>query len=174
MMSNKTVVIVAIQRYLGLAHHMYQFISDKKYFDCSYMAIADYEQNEILRLAFDCYIFLGHPEDCSITREFLPLFTNLENKAGVIYGVEGNKAVIFGDGDVKKFAEFEKLFKNEIMHSSYPPYNKFELTFTPILSELMKTLPTDRKKKARLRRGQTEMGIRLFLYEKFGLWISKS
>ncbi len=170
-MLSKTVLIVAIQRYLGLAHHMYQFISEKEYCECSYMSIADYEQNEILKLAFDYFIFLGHPEDCSLTKGFLPLFTNLENKAGVIYGVEGNKAVIFGDGDLTKYAEFEKLFKYEVPYSIYQSNNKFELMFTPVLSELMKTLPTDRKKKAKLRRGQTEMGIRLFLTEKFKPWI---
>jgi len=75
------------------------------------MTVTSFEEDKSIMDNVDYLIILGHPEDNSLSKQYLPEINNLENNSGAIYGFRGKIAVICGDGDLSKLHLFMKLFK---------------------------------------------------------------
>jgi|GEM_PF-5109721 hypothetical protein len=173
-MSSKKILVVTTSRYLDLASRLTGHISKMDFFESSCMTVTSFEEDKSIMDKVDYLIILGHPEDNSLSKQYLPEINNLENNSGAIYGFRGKIAVICGDGDLSKLHLFMKLFKEGYAPVAHPPYNIFSLIVTAQFFASLNEDLTDRKKKAKLRKSQTEMGIKIFLYEKFSLWTSSS
>lgn len=105
----KTIIIVCTDDYKDIARQLSNEIAKRPEFDSVLWSVEDYEMRESKITGRDYALFIGNESENRLTKSFLPVIKNLRSKAGVCYGFDGSKAVIFGAGKLPEKKEFEEL-----------------------------------------------------------------
>lgn len=183
---NKTILIVAPEQYSDLARRISHEISNKEGFHSSYWTIPQFKANEISTSGNQYAIVIGNTDENEFTKVYLPVIKSIlpENKAGIFYGFDGSKAIIFGDGNLKQVFEFRKLYKRIkngeiIVDGENSPTKKSVLYIVSaallgIIGIGLMSLSmhiNKKKREQKLRKIQTELALSLFLNCEFNKWL---
>jgi hypothetical protein len=184
---NKTIVLVAPEQYSDLARRISHEISKKEGFNSSFWTVNQFVTNEISTSSNQYVIFIGNTEENEFTKTYLPVIkSNLpDNKAGIFYGFDGTKAIVYGDGNLKKVFDFRKLYKaiknGEIKvdgensnTQNTVAYIASVVTLGFIGLGLMKLFMhvSKTKKEKKFRKIQTELALALFITGEFNRWFN--
>ena len=180
MVTNKEIIVVASEEYTEFARKISHEISKLEGCNGANWTIKQFEDNEF-QLGGDRYaIFIGNSDENKLTKDFLPVISNLKNKAGVSYGFDGTKAVAFGKGDLDQEKEFKKVHKEAIVIATggtigvgiISPF----IIMNPLLWSIMHgyflfTYFNKKKREKKLRKEQTKTALTFFMSEHFDKWI---
>ena len=171
--TNKDIIVAAPEQYRDLARKLSHEMAMKTGLDVSYWTIKQYETHEFELGSARCVILLGNPDENNLTKDYLPIIGDkLKNRAGACFGYDGSKAVVFGEGKLDQFEEFQKLVqelkKHSLTTSVLVIFSSITgvLYFTALVYAAWKLL-SNKAKQEKLRRSQTEVAIALFLTNDF-------
>lgn len=183
----KNIVIVAPEQYSDLARKVSHEITNRGDFKCAYWSIDKFKDNEMTISSTQNVIFIGNQEENLYTKDYFECInSNLpDNKAGLFYGSNNSKAIVFGDGNLEQVAEFKKLYKgikngeikvegmDSTTNKSYS-YIVSGLLLGAIGLGLMFVFKKVNKKNKenKLRKEQTKLALALFLLTEFNKWLN--
>jgi hypothetical protein len=107
----KEIIIVAPEQYQGLARKITHEISKQPGYNGAYWTIKHYADNEFLVGGNRYVVLMGNPDENRFTKDYLQVINNLQNEAGVCYGFDGVKAVVFGEGKIEEENKFKEVIK---------------------------------------------------------------
>ena len=172
----KEIIVVAPEQYKALARKLAHEISRAPGCNGAVWTIKHYEENEF-QLGGNRYaILMGNSEENPVTKDFLPLITNLSNQAGACFGFDGSKAVVFGEGKLEQVKDFKELIKtctaNSVRAAIAVPL-VFILPLWPFLPYILGPMYfwNKGKQERKLRMEQTKAALTLFLTKHFDDWI---
>ena len=177
----KEIIIVAPEQYQDLARKITHEISKQPGFNGAYWTIKHYADNEF-QLGGNRYVVLmGNPDENRFTKDYLPVITNLQNKAGVCYGFDGVKAVIFGEGKLEQEKDFKEVLKKcaglgAAGTAGLSVGATLAVGFVPLITSILWPaavvyyLVYRSAKAKKLRQDQTKAALTLFMAECFDDW----
>lgn len=105
----KEIIVVAPDRYKDIARKISHEISKVSGCTGAFWSIRQFEDNEF-QLGGNRYaIFIGSPEENNLTKSFNNVVEKIINNYGACIGIDGPKAVVYGDGKLRQEAEIEDL-----------------------------------------------------------------
>jgi len=171
--TNKDIIVVAPEQYRDLARKLSHEIAKKTGLDGSYWTIKQYEDNEFQIGAARYVILLGNSDENTLTKDYLPIIgEKLINRSGACFGYDGSKAVVYGEGRLDQFEEFLKVI---LELKDNPKTAGVTVVFSSILGVMFLSglvystwkVLSNKNKRMRLLRSQTEIASTLFLTETF-------
>jgi len=177
MVTNKEIIVVASEEYTEFARKISHEISKLEGCNGANWTIKQFEDNEF-QLGGDRYaIFIGNSDENKLTKDFLPVISNLKNKAGVSYGFDGSKAVAFGEGNLDQIKEFKKVHKEATALASVATLGAGIISaliigpFSIIPSYFLFASFNKKKREKKLRKEQTKTALTFFMAEHFDKWV---
>lgn len=186
-LTNKNIVIVAPDQYRDLARRFSHNISKKNGFKAAYFTIKQYNNNDKLIPDTQLAIFIGNKDENELTNDYLPIIQSKSdyNLAGLFYGTDFPKAIIFGEGKLDQVDEFKKLFKKvknsdvkiDGQNSNLKDTYSFAIALISggligLAAMGIYKLFTKKKKEKILRKLQTELATILFLNNELNKWLN--
>jgi hypothetical protein len=177
----KEIIIVAPEQYQDLARKITHEISKQPGYNGAYWTIKHYADNEF-QLGGNRYVVLmGNPEENRFTKDYLQVINNLQNQAGVCYGFDGVKAVIFGEGKSEQEKDFKEVLKKcaglgAAGTAGVSVGTVLAIGFVPLITSIVWPVAivyylVNRSAKAKkLRKDQTKAALTLFMAECFDDW----
>jgi len=173
MIENKEIIIVAPKKYKNQARKLSHEISKKNMCNAAVWSIEQFEDNEF-QLGGNRYaIFIGSPDENSLTKDFLPIIENLKNHEGICYGYNGTKAVVYGEGKLNQLEALKVAKKKTQENKIVAGAAGFAALFIapPILIGPA-TFIAIRSKQKKLIKDQTKVAITYFLGDTFNSWLT--
>ncbi len=186
MNGTKEIIVVSPDQYKDLARKLSHEISKVSGCNGAFWKIKQFEENEF-QLGGNRYaIFIGNADENSITKDFLAVIKNINNQSGACYGLDGAKAIIFGEGKLDQKEDFKEVLKKSAAIAEGT--SAFSTVGAGIAATSVVFLPITwillswpilvfyayflRKKREKiLRIEQTKAALTLFLAEQFDKWI---
>lgn len=179
MVTNKEIIVVASEEYTEFARKISHEISKIEGCNGANWTIKQFEDNEF-QLGGDRYaIFIGNSDENKLTKDFLPVISNLKNRAGVFYGFDGTKAVAFGKGDLDQEKEFKKVLKEATVVTGATTVGAgimgafiigFPLLWSIMPGYFLFAYFNKKKREKNLRKEQTKTALTFFMSEHFDKW----
>jgi hypothetical protein len=105
----KEIIVVAPDQYKDLARRLVHEISKINGCNGAFWSIKQFEDNEF-QLGGNRYaIFIGSPEENILTKGFKNVIDNVVNNSGACFGMDGTKAVVYGDGKLRQDEDINDL-----------------------------------------------------------------
>ncbi len=177
----KEIIIVAPEQYQDLARKITHEISKQPGYNGAYWTIKHYADNEF-QLGGNRYVVLmGNPDENRFTKDYLQIISNLQNQAGVCYGFDGVKAVIFGEGKLEQEKDFKEVLKKCAGLGAAGTVGlsvgaALAVGFVPLITSILWPaaivyyLVNRSAKVKKLRQDQTKAALTLFMAECFDDW----
>jgi hypothetical protein len=181
----KKIIIVAPEQYSDLGKRISHEISKNENSSSAFFTPKQFEDNQMKITGKQLAIYIGDPEENKLTKEYLPIIkTQLpDNKAGVFYGYDGSKAIVYGNGDLGQIGEFKKLYKkvknNKIEIEGKNSNTNDSLSFLTSIFLLgvigiagmsIFKFVKKKKKEKKLKKHQTELALYLFFLHEIDKW----
>ena len=177
MLIENEIIVVAPNEYATFARQICHEIAKLEGYNAAFWSIKQFEDNEF-QLGGNRYaIFIGNANENKYTKDFLPVIINLKNKAGVNYGFDGTKAVVFGDGNLDQEKEFRAVREKATKITCRPITGIGFIYRPPIFDpfswaiDLLFEHFRKKEREKKLRKEQTKVAITFFMLEHFGKWI---
>ncbi len=172
MIETKEIIIVAPKQYKNQARKLSHEISKKNMCNAAVWSIKQFEDNEF-QLGGNRYaIFIGSPDENSLTKDFLPIIDNLKNNEGICYGYNGTKAVVYGEGRLNQIKPLKQAMKKAQKNKIAAGLAALlALLFAPLIL-IIPTFMTIRAKKKNLIKDQTKVASTYFLDDTFNNWLT--
>jgi len=180
MVTNKEIIVVASEEYTEFARKISHEISKLEGCNGANWTIKQFEDNEF-QLGGDRYaIFIGNSDENKLTKDFLPVISNLKNKAGVSYGFDGTKAVAFGKGDLDQEKDFQKVLKEATVLAAGGTIGAGIMSTLFIMIPLLWSIMpgyflfayfNKKNREKKLRKEQTKTALTFFMAEHFDKWV---
>jgi hypothetical protein len=179
MLKTKNIIIVAPEIYSGIARKLAHQISKKKNLNSTFWSIAHYKNNESQMSFSQNVIFVGNPEENELSKDFSEIINEIKNEAGVCYGFDGNKAIVYGEG---KLHQIEDAYASAntikvggfLTVGSNIASSLFLYTLPFLISMMVYKFFSEKKKKEKLLKNQTKLAITNFLIKDFDIWLGIS
>ncbi|WP_156932863.1 hypothetical protein [Desulfonatronum lacustre] len=186
MLGKKNIIVVAPDKYKDFARELSHLISKKHGFSSSYWSVEHFEANECNLSGEQYAIFIGNPDENSLTEAYLRVIGNISSKYGACYGYDSSKAIVFGEGKEEQLQLVNQI-NNSIkgilsLEGSTSNENRSEiLVFIDIIDDLLKkTNPVYyyiqkyflNGQLDELKNQQLKLAILTFLNEEFNDWTS--
>ena len=113
------IIVVAPEIYSKTARGLTHYISKKKGYKAAYWTVKQYQHNEFQIGGQRYVIFVGDTKENEVTRDYVEFIKLVHSKGGVCYGYDGQKALVYGKGDLKDKNEFSEVF-NTINFTTAP------------------------------------------------------
>ena len=164
----KPIKIVAPEKYKALARIICHEMSKNPSCTGAFWTIKQFEDNESISPGKSYALFVGNPDENSLTKDFFPIIEPLTDTSGACFGFDGPRAVIFGKGDLDEEESFWELWRAADLPFLLLPYLIPLLGIWQWYSEKVRL----RAKTRRLLQYQTKFAWHQFFETEFQDWIA--
>ena len=112
MVPSKRVLVIYPDTYEELALVLQHEMSKLDGFDAAAWTVDHYKQNLPTLSARSNVIFLGNSEENRYSGIYLPQVATIVNISGACFARDGNKVVVFGEGNLKQKEAFEAFYRD--------------------------------------------------------------
>jgi hypothetical protein len=164
----KQIKVVAPEKYKALARAISHEMSKHPECVSAIWTPKQFEDNE-LQLSGNSYVlFVGNPDETSLTKDFLSVIEPLTESSGACFGYDGSRAVVFGKGDLDEESAFMEIWRSSSLGISV-----WEI-IVPIIGiwNWISRRNHNKRRTRRLLKYQTEFAWHQFFETKFQDWIA--
>lgn len=177
MSSKHHLVVVAPKAYEDVSRTFIHEVQKDTSWRGELMRVGDFRKmerdNAVPRTAW--VLFLGTVKENAAVKPYESIITLLHTEGGVYYGFNGNKAVCYGDGDLKKEKSFLQVAGTVAAYTGAAVFTTVALLAGPVGWTVLlgaaawETMHESGKKK-KLRKEQTCIALALFHADAFPTW----
>jgi hypothetical protein len=164
----KPIKVVAPEKYKALARIICHEMSKNPSCTSAFWTLKQFEDNESISPGNSYALFVGNPDENSLTKDFLPIIEPLTDTSGACFGFDGPRAVIFGRGDLDEESSFLEAWRSFDL-----PFSVWDFIFPYFgIGKLFSRKARDSEREHRLLNYQTKFAWHQFFETEFQDWIA--